>query len=41
MVLACHADGIFNIGEQGVDGFLVMSGWLNALSLDKAFRKQN
>ena len=36
MVLACHASGVFNIGEQGVDGFLLMSGWLNALSLHKS-----
>ena len=38
MVLACHTHGMFNIGEQGVDGFLVMSGWLNAMSMDKALR---
>lgn len=38
MVLACHMNGAFNIGEQGVDGFLVMSGWLNALSLDRALK---
>ena len=38
MVLACHTHGMFNVGEQGVDGFLVMSGWLNAMSMDRALR---
>ena len=41
MVLAFHTNStVFIIGEQGVDGFLIMSGWLNAMSLDKTFATQ-
>ena len=41
MVLLVHSQNkLFMIGEQGVDGFLLMSGWLNAMSLDKSFEKQ-
>jgi peptidoglycan/LPS O-acetylase OafA/YrhL len=37
MILACHTNTTtFIIGEQAVDGFLIMSGWLNAMSLDRS-----
>jgi hypothetical protein len=36
MVMAIHTSNTtFAIGDQGVDGFLIMSGWLNAMSLDR------
>ena len=40
MVLICHLPFIGNnLLTQAVDGFLLMSGWLNALSMDNTYDK--